>query len=50
MKCKVYFEGFAYVEAESFDEAEELFNNDEVDYKETSISGVDKVDEFVVEL
>lgn len=32
------------------EEAEESFNNDEFDYRETTIRGVDEVDEFFVTL
>lgn len=50
MKYKVAFDGFAYVEAETPEEAKELFRNDEVVYMETEISGVDLLDEFFVML
>ena len=49
MRYKVKFSGFAYVEADSADEAEECFDNDEVAYKETSVDSIEEVDDFVME-
>lgn len=49
MRYKVKFSGFAYVEADSEDEAEESFDDDEFAYKETSIVSIEEVDDFVVE-
>lgn len=49
-KYKVLFSGFAYIEAENADEAEDLFNNDEFDYMERSIEAVEEVDDFVIEV
>ena len=47
-KYKVLFSGFAYIEAENADEAENLFYNDEFDYMEDSIEAVEETDDFVV--
>lgn len=47
-KYKVSFQGFAYIEAENGDEAEELFNNEEFAYMECAITQVLEVDEFAV--
>ena len=48
-KYKVSFSGFAYLVAESPEEAEELFNDDgAVIYSECQPDSVEEVDEFVV--
>jgi hypothetical protein len=47
-KYKVYFSGFAYVEADSHDEAIEQWRNGEAVYEEFEDEGSDEVDEFVV--
>ena len=39
-KYKVYFSGFAYIEAESASDAEKEFENDNAYYKETVIDEV----------
>lgn len=49
MRYKVKFSGFAYIEADSEDETEERFDDDEFAYKETSIDSIEEVDDFVVE-
>lgn len=49
-KYKIAFSGFAYVEADSFVAAGELFENDEVDYMETQLDSIEEVDEFLVRL
>lgn len=49
MKYKVSFSGFAYVEAETAEEAKELFQNGETVYEETAIDSTEAVDEFFVE-
>ena len=49
MRYKVKFSGFAYIEADSEDEAEECFDNEEFVYKETSVDSIEEVDDFVVE-
>ena len=49
-KYKVLFSGFAYIEAENADEAENLFYNDEFDYMEDSIEAVEETDDFVVSI
>lgn len=49
MRYKVKFSGFAYVEAESENEAEACFYYEEFAYKETSIDFIEEVDDFVVE-
>lgn len=48
-KYKVYFSGFAYIEADSEEEAEEIFWDDPSgDYQEYGIDSVEEVDEFLV--
>lgn len=49
-KYKVSFSGFAYVEADSPEEAEELFHEEEtaVVYSEYQADSVEEVDDFVV--
>lgn len=49
-KYKVKYEGFAYVEADSHEEAEELFEDDDYTYKERHVTSVEKVEEFLVEI
>ena len=51
MKYKVSYSGWAYVEADSADEAEEkaMYENDAI-YEEKECISVDEVDEFVVRL
>jgi hypothetical protein len=50
MKYKVCFSGFAYVEAEDVTEAVEAFDDDDFTYKETKVTSVAEVDEFIVEV
>lgn len=50
MKYKISFSGFAYVEADNPQEAEELFLNDEPVYKETEIDSTEEVDDFFIRL
>ena len=50
MKYKVNFSGFAYVEADNPQEAEELFLNDEAVYMETKIVSTEEVDDFSIRL
>lgn len=49
-KYKVSFSGFAYVEADSPEEAEELFHEEgtAVVYSEYQADSVEEVDDFVV--
>ena len=50
-KYKVYYSGFAYVEADSADEAEEVYYDGyDVDYEEKQIDSVEEVDEFLVHI
>ena len=49
-KYKVSFCGFAYIEADSADEAEDLFDNDEFAYMERSTEAIEEVDDFVIEV
>jgi hypothetical protein len=49
MKYKVSFSGFAYVEADSEDEAIELYQNDTIVYSEQDVDLVETVDEFSIE-
>lgn len=48
-KYKVSFRGFAYVEAETEEEAEECFEDAAI-YSEQEIVAVEEVDEFVIYL
>lgn len=48
-KYKVYFSGFAYVEADSQEEAEDIYA-DEAIYEEVEVTDTEEVDEFVVEV
>ena len=50
MNYKVYFEGFAYVEADSEDEAKDLVDEDMEVYSECYYTSVEEVDEFEIEL
>lgn len=48
-KYKIYFSGFAFIEADSEEEAEEIFWDDPSgDYQECEVDSVEEVDEFVV--
>ena len=49
MKYKVNFSGFAYVEADSEDEAIDLYIDLPV-YSEQTVTSVEEVDDFVVEI
>ena len=51
MKYKVSFSGFAYVEADSDEDAREavLYEDDAI-YKETECTSVEEVDEFIINL
>ena len=51
MKYKVNFSGFAYVEANSEEEAKEkVLHEDDVIYSETQVDYIEEVDEFEVKL
>ena len=47
-KYKVYFSGFAYVEADSAEEAEDIYHDGDTDYEEHQVDEVEEVDEFAV--
>ena len=47
-KYKVCYEGFAYVEADSEEEAKELFEDEEEVYREQEVTTVKEVDDFLV--
>ena len=47
-KYKVYFSGFAYVEADSEEDAVEIYHDGYTDYEEQQVDEVEEVDEFVV--
>lgn len=47
---KIRFEGFAYVEADSAEEAETKFDRDEVIYAESVRFGTEQVEDCVVEV
>ena len=46
-KYKVYYSGYAYVEADSAEEAAESYEYDSI-YEEFNVDGVEEVDEFGV--
>lgn len=46
---KVHFSGFAYVEADSPEEAEDIYEHFSV-YEEKQVDDIEEVDEFMVEL
>ena len=49
MKYRVSFSGWAYVEADSAEEAEEkVMNEDDSIYEEKECTSVDEIDEFTV--
>ena len=49
MKYKVNFSGFAYVEAESKEEArEKVLYEDDAIYSETQVDNIEEIDEFEV--
>lgn len=51
MKYKVSYTGFAYVEADSEEEArEKVLYEEEAIYSETEVDDIEKVDEFEVVL
>lgn len=50
MKYKVSLEGFAYVEADSVEEAANKALNDDTMYLELSSTEIEEVDEFTVEV
>lgn len=51
MKYKVNFSGFAYVEADSEEEArEKVLYKDDAIYSETQVDNIEEVDEFEVNL
>lgn len=51
MKYKVSYTGFAYVEADSEEEArEKVLYEDDAIYSETQVDNIEEVDEFEVNL
>ena len=48
-KYKVYFSGFAYIEADSMEEAEDNYDFEAV-YEEQQVDMIEEVDEFLVSL
>lgn len=51
MKYAVYFSGKAYVEADSPEEAKEIYHDGfDVAYEEKQVDRVQEVDEFLVDL
>lgn len=47
-KYKVYYQGFAYVKANSEEEARELFEEEDEVYREQDVTTVEEVDDFLV--
>lgn len=50
MKYKVCYSGFAYIEADSMQEAEEMFEYDDFTYKEQNVDRIEEVDSFIVSI
>lgn len=51
MKYKVFYTGFAYVEADSEEEArEKVLYEDEAIYSETQANNIEEIEEFEVKL
>lgn len=51
MKYKIYYSGFAYVEADSEEEArEKVLYEDDAIYSETQVDNIEEIEEFEVEL
>ena len=50
MKYRVSFSGFAYVEADSAEEAEEMYWNGSELYEEFEVTEIEGMDEFIVEV
>ena len=48
MKYKVCFSGFAYVEAENEENAQEIYEDGDIQYEETEVTEIFEVDEFRV--
>lgn len=48
MKYKIYFSGFAYVEADSEEEAKDLYYMGDTTYEETVIDDIEEVNEFII--
>ena len=49
-KFKVAFKGFAFIEADSAEEAEEKFDDQDYVYCEYGIDSIEEVDEFAVSI
>ena len=49
-KYKIEFSGFAYVEADSKEEAHEAWLNDECIYLETGVNDISEIEEFDIEV
>lgn len=50
MNYKVNFSGFAYIEADSEEEAKDKYHDDNCVYVEANIDDVEEVDDFIVEM
>ena len=50
MKYKVNFRGFAYVEANDKEEAEDRFATEDIEYEEYGIDSIEEVDDFIIEI
>ena len=48
MKYKINFDGFAYVEANSAEEADDKFVMDDCVYSELCVESIEEIDDFVV--
>lgn len=50
MKYRVEFSGFAYVEADSVEEAEQQYFCNDYSFHEHSVDSVTEVDDFIIEI
>lgn len=50
MKYKIVFHGFAYVEADDIEEAEEKFDDEDYAFCEYGVTEILEVDEFLVSI
>lgn len=48
MKYKIYYSGFAYVEADDPDEAQMAYEDGDTIYEEECVEVIEEVDEFTV--
>lgn len=49
-KWRIDYKGFAFIEADTLEEAEEMFKNGESSYEERESEEPVKVDDFIIEV